>query len=162
MFTDPEKPPADVIWIFAVDEPPTELMVSPVELLETLTAESVPVSATVCGEPLALSVMVTAPVRAPPAVGVKVTEILQFAPAATLEPQVLDSAKSPDAAIEVMLKAARPELVSVTDCAELVEPVVCPANVRLVGVSVTPGVGGAFTLTAAALDTLAAKFVSPK
>jgi hypothetical protein len=42
-----------------------------------------------CGLPLVLSVMVIAPVRVPVAVGVKVTLMVQFAPAATEVPQVL-------------------------------------------------------------------------
>ncbi len=46
-----------------------------------------PERATVCGLPLALSVIVTIADRAPAAVGVKVTMIVQFAPAATLVPQ---------------------------------------------------------------------------
>ena len=86
-----------------------------------------------------MSVIVTVPVRAPAAVGVKVTEIVQFAPAATLAPQVLVCEKSPDAAIEVMVRAAVPELVSVTVCAALVVPSVSEAKVRLAGESVTVG-----------------------
>ena len=89
---------------------------------EGVEAVPVPVSADVCGEPLALSAIVSVPVRVPVAVGVKVTEIVHFAPAATLAPQVLDSAKSPDAAMEAMLNAAWPELVKVTVCAGLVVP----------------------------------------
>ena len=65
----------------------------------------VPLSETVCDEPLALSVTVSVPVRVPLAVGVKVTEMMQLAPPATLEPQELVSAKSPEAAIDVMLNA---------------------------------------------------------
>ena len=53
-----------------------------------VTAVPVPVSGTVCGDPLALSVMVKVPVRVPVAVGVKVTLMVQFAPAATVAPQV--------------------------------------------------------------------------
>ena len=68
----------------------------------------------VCGEPLALSVTVNVPVRVPLAVGVNVTEMEHFAPAATLDPQVLVSAKSPEATMDVTLSAACPELVSVT------------------------------------------------
>src|SRR5215467_12508247 len=55
----------------------------------------VPVSATVCGLPLALSVTEIVPVREPLAVGVKVTEMVQFAATATDEPQVLVWLKSP-------------------------------------------------------------------
>jgi hypothetical protein len=98
-----------------------------------------PVSKTVCGESLALSVMVTVPVRDPLVIGVNVTEMEQSAPTATLDPQVLVSAKSPDAAMEVIFSAAWPETVNVTVCAALVVPCVCNANVRLSVESVTFG-----------------------
>ena len=49
----------------------------------------VPVRLTVCGLLLALSAMVMAPVRLPTAVGVKVTLMVQLAPAATDVPQML-------------------------------------------------------------------------
>jgi len=48
----------------------------------------VPVSPTDCGLLVALSVIVKVPVRAPAAAGVKVTLIVQLAPALTLLPQV--------------------------------------------------------------------------
>src|SRR5205823_1091657 len=53
------------------------------------TVKSVPVpeSATVCGLPGALSVIVSVPMREPSAVGVNVTLTAQLAPAATLGPQ---------------------------------------------------------------------------
>ena len=50
---------------------------------------TVPVRLTVWGLPVALSVRVTAALRTPLAVGVKVTLIVQLAPAATLAPQLL-------------------------------------------------------------------------
>ena len=49
-----------------------------------------PVNSTVCGVPAALSDTLSAPARVPPAVGLKVTDIVQFAPASTVFPQVLD------------------------------------------------------------------------
>jgi hypothetical protein len=49
----------------------------------------VPVKVADWGLPEALSVMVTAALRAPVAVGLKVTLMVQFAPAATPVPQVL-------------------------------------------------------------------------
>jgi hypothetical protein len=55
----------------------------------TAGAVPVPVSATLCGLPRALSVMVTDALRFPVALGLKVTLIMQFAPAATLAPHVL-------------------------------------------------------------------------
>lgn len=87
-------------------------------------ATPVPLSDMVCGEPVALSVTLSVPVRAPTADGVNVIEIPQLAPAAMLDPQVFVSAKSPDAAIEVILRTDPPELVSVTICAALVVPCV--------------------------------------
>ena len=100
--------------MFAVAEPPAELIVIPVEGRVTVTEEPVPVSATDCGEVVALSVIAIVPVRFPPAVGAKVTEIVQLAPAATLDPQVFVSAKFAEAVMEVMESAAAPELVNVT------------------------------------------------
>lgn len=51
-------------------------------------ATAVPVSATVCGEPVALSVKLSVAESAPAAVGLKVTEMVQEPPAAKL-PQLL-------------------------------------------------------------------------
>jgi len=100
-----------------------------------LTDEPVPLSATVCGEPVALSLMVSVPVRVPPAVGVKVTETVQLPPAAKLVPQVLVSVKSPEAVIELIPRAADPEFVRVIVWAALVEPTVCAAKVSDDGAS---------------------------
>jgi hypothetical protein len=86
-----------------------------------------------------LSAIVNAPVRLPAAVGVKVTEIVQLAPTATLEPQLLTWAKSPEAAIEVRVSAALPELISVTVCAALVDPVASAAKNRLAGDTLAAG-----------------------
>jgi hypothetical protein len=87
----------------------------------------VPVSVTVCGLPAALSVMVKVPARAPVAVGVNVTLITQFAPAASVAgligqavAPVLVCAKSPDAAKEMIVRGPVPVFVSVTVCAALV------------------------------------------
>jgi len=85
----------------------------------------VPVKETVCGLPAALSVMVRKPGRVPPVEGVKVTLIVQFAPAAIVAGatgQLLVCAKSPVMAIELMTRGAVPELVTVTACAALVVP----------------------------------------
>ena len=79
---------------------------------------AVPERATICGLPLALSVMLTEAERLPLAVGVKVTLIVQLLLAATELPQVLVWAKSlalaPVIARLVMLKAAVPVLLRVT------------------------------------------------
>ena len=62
--------------------------------------------------------------RLPLAEGVKVTLMVQLAPAATLDPQLLVWAKSsalaPETAMLVMLKATLPELVRMTDFVVLV------------------------------------------
>src|SRR5271169_4401017 len=83
------------------------------------TPTPVPDRVNVCGDPAALSVMVTDALRAPAAVGVNVTEMLQFPPAATLTPHVLVCPKSPAlvpvTAMLVMVKAPVPVLFSVTD-----------------------------------------------
>jgi len=83
----------------------------------------------------ALSTMVTAAVRVPVAVGVNVTPIEQFDPAATLPPQVLVAPKSaafvPETLMLLTLSAALPVLESVTVCVALEVPVFCEAKVRL-------------------------------
>ena len=74
----------------------------------------VPDRATVCGLPLALSVTVIVPDWLPVAVGVNVTLMVQFPPAATDVPQVLLCAYCVLAATLLILSAAVPELVRVT------------------------------------------------
>lgn len=137
--TVPEYPSTEESCIEAVADPPADVIVNPGELAATENASPPPLSATVCGELLALSVTVSVPVRVPAAVGVKVTEIMQLAPAAILGPQADVSAKSPEAATAVMLRAAVPEFVRVTVWAALAVPTVSPANVRLAGELVTAG-----------------------
>src|SRR5947199_59778 len=79
------------------------------------------------------------------ATGVKVTLMVQLAPAARLAGQVLVWAKSP-ALVPVtltplMFSAAVPLLVSVTVCAALVVFTVWSEKVSVVGLSVTAGRG---------------------
>jgi hypothetical protein len=94
---------------------------------------------TECGDPAALSVIVTAAVRPPAAVGVKVAEMLQLPPAATLDPQVFVWPKSPllapVTAMLMMLSAAVPGLLKVTLCAVLDVPTFREANISAVGLS---------------------------
>src|SRR5205807_9410601 len=92
-----------------------------------------------CGLPAMLSVIVTAPVRMPVAVGVNVTLMVQLAPAATDVPQVLVCMKSPLATMLVTLSATFPVLFSVTDCATLVVFRFCLPNVWLLGERLAPG-----------------------
>src|SRR5437899_2408587 len=101
-------------------------------------AAPVPVRLMVCGLPAMLSVIVTAPVRMPVAVGVNVTLMVQLAPAATDVPQVLVCMKSPLATMLVTLSATFPVLFSVTDCAALVERKCRFLNARQFGETLTP------------------------
>ena len=98
-----------------------------------------PVRPTVCGLPLALSLMVNELVRVPLAVGVKVTFNVHVDPAATPLPQLSVSAKSPPAEIPVICKGAVPLLERVTVCGALVVPTLWLPKVRLVGESEAPG-----------------------
>jgi hypothetical protein len=109
----------------------------------TAGAVPVPVRATVWGLFAALSVMVSAPDLAPVAVGLNVTLMEQFAPAATLVPQLFVCEKSPLLVpVNVMLvrvNAAVPLLVSVTARAALPVPTCWLPNASDVGDSVTEG-----------------------
>jgi hypothetical protein len=80
----------------------------------------VPVSETVWGLVLALSVIVRVPVRAPVVVGVKVTLTVQVAPGASVVPQVFVWAKSPDTTTEEKFTAIGVPALRVTIFATLV------------------------------------------
>ena len=80
----------------------------------TTGAVPVPVRLTDWVAGLPLSVMVTAPVLVPVAVGLKVTLRVQLAATATLEPQVLVWEKSPLTVMLVMLRTALPVFLRVT------------------------------------------------
>ena len=88
---------------------------------------------------MALSVTVMVPVWLPVAVGVKVTLIEQFAPAASVAPQVVVSEYCALATMLPIVSEAVPELVSVKDCAALVVFKAWLTNVRLAGDKFTPG-----------------------
>lgn len=89
--------------------------------------------------PLLLSVMVSAPVRVPLAVGVKVTLIMQLAPAARLPPQLLVWAKSPLVAMLEMVSGPVPVLERVTFCAALAVPRFWLPKLRVPGETLTAG-----------------------
>ncbi len=72
--------------------------------------------------------MVRVPLRFPAAVGSKVTSILQLAPTAIIEPQSSVSPKFVVASILVIRKDAVPELVTITEDAELVAPTTSSAK----------------------------------
>jgi hypothetical protein len=99
----------------------------------------VPLNATDCGLPPALSVIDNAPVRVPICVGLKVTLRVQFARGARLEPQVWVWMKSPLAVMLVMLSVIVPKLLSVADFPGLVVPTSWSAKVKLVGDKVAFG-----------------------
>jgi len=108
-------------------------------------ATPVPVSVTVCGLIGALSVIAMVPLRVPVAVGVRVTLIVQLAPAARLAPHVFVTPKSEEfVPVTLMLEMARltlPVFERVTVCAALGVPTCCPVNVRLPGEVFAPGKG---------------------
>ena len=75
---------------------------------------------------MALSVMVTLPVRVPVAVGLKLTLVVQLVPGASEVPQVPSPAKAKSPLIVKLLivMVVVPELVRVENCAALVVPTV--------------------------------------
>ena len=66
-------------------------------------ATPVPVSFTVCGEPVALSATERLAVRAPVTVGLNSTETVQLAPAARVAPQVVGDFRNEVALVPVMV-----------------------------------------------------------
>jgi hypothetical protein len=97
----------------------------------------VPVNETVCGLLLALSMTVRVPVRPLVAVGVNVTLIAQFAPAARDAPHVFVCAKSPEVLIEDMLRAEAVPFFSVLTFVLLVVETAWLPKDKLVGERVT-------------------------
>ena len=107
----------------------------------------------VCGFPVALSVIVRLPLRAPSAVGVKVTEIVQLFPAARPDPQLLLWAKSPSAVMVEIVKGMDPVFDRVMAFAELVVPMLWPSKVKLEGERVIVGASPVpFNATTCGLD----------
>jgi hypothetical protein len=77
-------------------------------------ATPVPVSATVCGLSIEVSLTLSVPVLVPAAVGANLTLIVQVAPAKTLAAQLLVWLKSPLAKILVIVSVVGRWLVRVT------------------------------------------------
>jgi hypothetical protein len=101
----------------------------------------VPVKATVCGVVSASSLKVNVPLRIPIAVGLKVTLTVQFAPAATVVPQVLAlMAKSPLIVILLIFSVLVPVFVSLIAFAVLVVASTLFPKARFVADSATAGV----------------------
>ncbi len=111
-------------------------MHSPVSVLGVT---AVPLREMVCGLPAALSVNVTVPVTLPVVFGTRVTLMAQLAPAASVAPQVLVSAKFALTAIPEIASGAVPLLVSVMSRGSLVEPSSSVPKVRLLAENETPG-----------------------
>ena len=112
------------------------------EPYERLAAESVtggtkpvPVNAIVCGEVLALSVMVIVATNAPPFAGAKCPWMLQLAPAARLAGQLLantnEDASVPVTAMLVIESAVVSLLVNATYCDALAAPTFTDPNAKL-------------------------------
>ena len=83
----------------------------------------VPVRLTVCilpAAPFPLSVTVRVPVNAPVSVGVKLTSIVQLAPAARLDPQLFVWLKLAVIVMLLIVNVALPLFVNVTGCDGLV------------------------------------------
>jgi hypothetical protein len=85
--------------------------------------------------------MISEPVLLPSTVGVKVMLMVQLAPTARLDPQVLSCAKSPLNVILVIISGAVPVLLMVTACGALVAPTGWPEKVRLTADKLTTGAG---------------------
>ncbi len=103
-------------------------------------ASPVPESATVCGLPEALSVIVMSPLSAPSCSGVKVASMMQLFPAASVLPQgsvLVFRAKSPLTAIFLMFRVEPPLFFSVTFFPALVTASTTSPNAREAGVRVT-------------------------
>jgi hypothetical protein len=115
----------------------------------TVGGGTVPVRVTDCGDPAALSATFNVAVRVPPASGLKLIEMVQVAPAATVVPQVVvlanEEASVPLIVIPpvVMVKAELPVFFKVTTLTALVDPSLVLGKVTLAGVSETTGTAAA-------------------
>jgi hypothetical protein len=139
-----------VVDCAALVAPATAEKVSVAGESETPGAEGavpVPLSATVCGVPLALSAMESDAAKLAAEAGVNVTETVQLAPAASELPHVLVSAKSvgfaPVMVMLVIVNAALPVFISVIVCAAVVVPAIVDAKVSVAGASDVAGAAAA-------------------
>src|SRR5208283_1618899 len=113
----------------------------------TWKSHPVPVSGIVCGLPPALSVTVSVPVRGPTTVGENVTLIVHVPAAGNVAggpigqavAPVLVAAKSPEPAMELIVKGPLPLFVSVTGMDALVVVNICGLKDRFGTESLTPG-----------------------
>jgi len=132
-------PPGTVV---AVVDPPGGTVIT------TCDVTPVPLNATICGLPVALSAMFNVAVNVPFAPGVNNTLIVQLAPAASVPvglhivPEVGSGVPKFSAFAPLIVKPAKVTLavlvfVTVTLSGALVVPTVCDPNVKLLGVTVT-------------------------
>jgi hypothetical protein len=107
----------------------------------------VPLSVAVCGEPVALSATETVALKLAADAGVKVTEIVHVAAAASDVPQVFVSAKSagfvPPMVMPEMASAALPVFDSVSICPAEVTPVFTLPKLNVAGERVAVGAAAA-------------------
>jgi len=100
-------------------------------------ASPVPLNATVCGEPVALSLMERAADSEPLETGVKMTLTLQLLPTVRVDPQVVvslnDEAAVPAKAITMPLSVLPPLFVNITVCAAVELPRFVAAKLSDVG-----------------------------
>jgi len=105
-----------------------------------LAVVPVPLSAAVCGLPVALSATLTDALRAPTAVGANFTLMVHVAAGASEAPHVCVWEKSPGfvptIVIDVMVIATVPVFLSVNTFAALVTPVATVPKLKVAGVSV--------------------------
>ena len=94
-----------------------------------MEARPFPRSATVCGLPAGLSAMLRVPFFVPAAPGLKVTAMVQSAPALTVLPQVLVWEKSPLAVMPEIVRGVSLVLVSVTVWVLLLVPTTWAENI---------------------------------
>src|SRR5437867_1101970 len=93
----------------------------------------VPTSATACGLPAALSVMVSVALREPAALGVNETAIAQAPPGASVVPQLVTVLNSLVAVMSEMFSVSAPMLVTETSFGTVVVATVCEPKSRLDG-----------------------------
>ena len=101
----------------------------------------VPLRFTVCGLPLALSIIVRVPVALPLTMGWNVTLIVQFAAAANTAGQLFVCANGWLAVMLEMFRPALPVFVNATGCEALVDPTSRGEKLRLAGDRATAGAG---------------------
>jgi hypothetical protein len=124
--------------VYVAVEPGVTVCVDEEEVNEKSCPE--PLSAIVCGLPLALSATVSVPLTVPLLDGSKNTPIAQLDPAARLPPQVLSTPKLLELMVTpVMVRGALPGFVAVTVIGKPAVPTYWLGNVMLDGDNVRVG-----------------------